>query len=206
MKGTMRLVLLVSLAAMATSSTTYAFPLTNGGFESDAEPDGIPDGWTVEGVAILAAFGGQNILRLAEQDDQAVNAGGLSRVYQDFDPTGATHLAFEFQFVTNPVAGKAHVPPDGFSASLLDASNPATNPKPRVGLPGGSVPDFAAAFLYVNSDGKFVYDPPHVTLIGPNGEADVSLTTAGCFRTRLSTTRHGRRRECAARFGAGSRV
>lgn len=142
--------------------------VSNGDFSGGTGPSGIPNNWSGEGAVIVGQVGSQYVVRLDEADDGGVASGGLSRIFQDFDPSGATHLSFEFQFVSNNRIGKSVVPPDSFTAFLIDPST-----KARLGLPLLAEPDCTAGFLYVDSDGRFTYDASFVTLIGPGGATNV---------------------------------
>lgn len=145
------------IVALAVNSTTAA-PLDNGNFDGDLS------GWSAEGmVTVETTASGNNAAVLREVDPAAnppTHAGGLSRIYQTFEiPAGAEWLSFRYRLFTNPY-GDSVVPPDSFSAILVD---PATGN--RLILDPMSAPDFSNGLLYQDVRGELLFDPAFVDRI-----------------------------------------
>jgi hypothetical protein len=162
--------MLWTILATLTEALTIALALAqtpnNGDFEAAASP---PTGWTAHGNVTVQPDATGNHRAVFREE----NSNGLSRIYQTIDiPDAATALVFQYQFLTAAAAGPATVPPDSFSAFLVDSAGQRLI---------GNEPAITEAFLYQVSTGdgvpQLLYDPSVVTIYlpGPDGLAWVML-------------------------------
>ncbi|GJM26017.1 MAG: hypothetical protein DHS20C16_24320 [Phycisphaerae bacterium] len=141
------------LAASMSESSAAAQSLQNGDFT-----DGLAD-WSANGdvLAVSVSASNNQYIRFEEtHGDGQEPVGGRSSISQTFTiPSGTEKLSFSYRMFSSPDPRPSTVPPDSFTAFLLN-----TNGTARV-LPSSpsAAPSFSQGFFYTDSDGAVVYDP-----------------------------------------------
>lgn len=137
-------------------ASTAAAQVTNGNFSNNLT------GWTWHGDLSVPVTASGNRFVLLEEPGE----GGRSRLYQNVSLSSQPEfLSFRYRMIGGPSARTTPVPPDSFTAFLLDASGGR--------LPTGlTAPGFTTGYFYTDSDPepsvsgspKIIFDAAAVTL------------------------------------------
>lgn len=129
-----RITLATVLLTAGANMTAYA-QLANGAFT-----DGLT-GWSTEGsVRIVPSPIGNNGVVM----DELIPAA-RSRIHQTFAiPAHPSRLVFWYKLANTPAARPAALPPDSFTAFLLDSNG--------LRIQAGDAPAFTQGFLYADGD------------------------------------------------------
>jgi len=134
--------------------------------------------WNTNGnvVAVHTPVNNNRYARLAETlGGEREPQGGRSSIYQVFNiPSGVAEISFRYRLISGPPDRTSTVPPDSFTAFLLN-----TNGIARVLPPApGDAPTFSQGFFYADSDGAVVYDMTSNSVVSVDPEpASDGLTT-----------------------------
>ncbi len=140
---TKSLICMLSVAFLAIAGENVCADVANGTFDSDLT------NWIADGTTQVISAGSNKMIKLHEP-----GTGSRSRIYQDgLDaPTSATWLSFRYQLFSGNGTRPLSLPPDSFSAYLIDVDGD------RVILGPTEEPTFSKAFFYIDSDGQTRFD------------------------------------------------
>lgn len=160
-----------SVLFVVVAASMVSGQIVNGDFEGGATA-GCPDGWSCDGKVSVFEFGTTTMVKLEEP-----GGGGVSRLYQVFNapPTGpaATRIAFRYALVSHLTSGAlpATIPPDGFTAYLVDPSTGLRRTLLPIDPPPSNPEFWGRGYFYEDTDGLAELNEPTVTVTGPDADS-----------------------------------